>query len=94
MGEQDGSLDRAGRLAQVREKASTMCEPFRSAVMWMPDDINITYDKMSYWVPIPWNNHDGRVTLAGDAAHPMTPRELSYWQKIGVANDGRPWPGL
>ncbi|KAH8587040.1 monooxygenase [Bisporella sp. PMI_857] len=37
------------------------------------DDTKITYDKMAYWVPIPWDNHDGRVTLAGDAAHPMTP---------------------
>jgi 2-polyprenyl-6-methoxyphenol hydroxylase-like FAD-dependent oxidoreductase len=41
----------------------------------MPDDTNITYDTMAYWVPTPWENHDGRVTLAGDAAHPMTPRK-------------------
>ncbi|KAH6717106.1 hypothetical protein BKA61DRAFT_718859 [Leptodontidium sp. MPI-SDFR-AT-0119] len=73
LGREDDSLDTAGRLAQVKQKASTMCEPFRSAVMWMPDDTKITYDKMAYWVPIPWDNHDGRVTLAGDAAHPMTP---------------------
>ena len=72
MGAEDTSLDRAGRLAQVKEKAADMCEPFRSAVMWMPDDTRITSDKMAYWVPIPWDNHDGRVTLAGDAAHPMT----------------------
>jgi hypothetical protein len=55
-----------------------MCEPFRSAVLWMPDDTKITYDKMAYWVPIPWDNYDGRVTLAGDAAHPMTPRERPF----------------
>lgn len=75
LGKQDESLDNAGRLAQVKEKGSTMCEPFRSAVMWMPDDTKITYDKMAYWVSTPWDNHDGRVTLAGDAAHPMTPRK-------------------
>jgi len=73
LGKQDDSLDTPGRLAQVKEKASTMCEPFRSAVMWMPDDTKITYDTMAYWVTVPWDNHDGRVTLAGDAAHPMTP---------------------
>ncbi|PMD29379.1 FAD/NAD(P)-binding domain-containing protein [Hyaloscypha variabilis F] len=73
LGKQDDSLDTAGRLAQVKEKASTMCEPFRSAVLWMPDDTKITYDTMAYWVTTPWDNHDGRVTLAGDAAHPMTP---------------------
>jgi hypothetical protein len=77
LGKQDDSLDTAGRLAQVKEKASTMCEPFRSAVLWMPDDTKITYDTMAYWVTAPWDNHDGRVTLAGDAAHPMTPRESS-----------------
>ena len=77
LGKQDDSLDTAGRLAQVKQKVSTMCEPFRSAVMWMPDDTKITYDKMAYWIPILWDNHDGRVTLAGDAAHPMTPRGWS-----------------
>jgi hypothetical protein len=94
LGKQDDSLDTAGRLAQVKEKASTMCEPFRSAVLWMPDDTKITYDTMAYWVTAPWDNHDGRATLAGDAAHPMTPREPSNQLKIGVANIRRPWSGL
>lgn len=76
-GERDETLDAAGRLAQVKEKGATMCEPFRSAILWMPDDTNITYDSMSYWVSVPWDNHDGRATLAGDAAHPMTPRKFS-----------------
>jgi len=73
LGKQDESLDDAGRLAQVKQKASILCEPFQSAVAWMPGDTKITYDTMAYWVSIPWDNHDGRVTLAGDAAHPMTP---------------------
>ncbi len=77
LGEPDDSLDDAGRLAQVKEKGSVLCEPYRSAVLWMPDDTKITYDGIAYWVPVPWDNHDGRVTLAGDAAHPMTPRMLA-----------------
>jgi 2-polyprenyl-6-methoxyphenol hydroxylase-like FAD-dependent oxidoreductase len=81
LGKQDDSLDEAGRLAEVKRKAAVLCEPFRSAVAWMPEDTKITYDKMAYWVPVPWDNHDGRVTLAGDAAHPMTPRKLSTMHK-------------
>jgi len=63
-------------LAQLKEKGALLCEPFRSAVAWIPDDTVVTYDTMAYWVSIPWDNHDGRVTLAGDAAHPMTPRKI------------------
>ena len=43
LGKQDDSLDDAGRLAQVKQKASVLCEPYRSAVVWMPDDTKITY---------------------------------------------------
>ena len=74
LGQRDTSLDHAGRLAQVKEKASVLCEPFRSATLWMPEDTLVTYDQLGYWIPIPWDNREGRVTLAGDAAHPMTPR--------------------
>ena len=67
-------MDNEARLTQVKQKASILKnEPFRNAVLWMPDDTVVTYDTMAYWIPIPWDNHAGRVTLAGDAAHPMTP---------------------
>lgn len=33
----------------------------------------MTYDLISYWESKPWDTHEGRVTLAGDAAHPMPP---------------------
>jgi 2-polyprenyl-6-methoxyphenol hydroxylase-like FAD-dependent oxidoreductase len=92
LGKQDESLDDAGRLAQVKQKASILCEPFQSAVAWMPDDTKITYDMMAYWVSIPWDNHDGRVTLAGDAAHPMTPRTLVLEVPNSTANLSRPRP--
>jgi hypothetical protein len=44
----------------------------------MPDDTKITYNNIAYWVPVPWYNHEGRATLAGDAAHPMPPRMLFH----------------
>jgi hypothetical protein len=60
----------------------------------MPNNTKVTYDKMAYWVPVPWDNHEGRVTLAGDAAHPMTPRKsFIVKQKNSIANIFRPWSG-
>ncbi|KAL9087409.1 MAG: hypothetical protein Q9165_006706 [Trypethelium subeluteriae] len=73
LGSRDQSLDYGARLAQLKQKASPLCEPFRSANLWMPEDTKITYDPISYWVSIPWDTRGGRCTLAGDAAHPMTP---------------------
>lgn len=70
-------MDDAARLAQVKEKARILPEPFRSANLWIPDDTRITYDRIAYWIPIPWDNRDGRATLCGDAAHAMTPRKRS-----------------
>lgn len=43
----------------------------------MPDDNeNVWYGKLNHWDPGEkghrWDGREGRVTLAGDAAHPMT----------------------
>ncbi|KAK2035316.1 putative monooxygenase [Colletotrichum zoysiae] len=50
-----------------------ICEPFRSTLEWTPRDSACFLGEMKYWLPSPWETHDGRVTLAGDAAHPMLP---------------------
>ena len=57
----------------MRKKAEHCVEPFRSSIMCIPDETPITINRIQYWVTIPWDNHNGRVTLAGDAAHAMTP---------------------
>jgi len=31
-------------------------------------------DELVCWEPVPFDSHQGRATLAGDAAHPMTPQ--------------------
>lgn len=59
-------------LANLKKKAATFAEPFRSANLWVPAGTIVHENKLSYWVPVPWDDRNGRVTLAGDAAHPMT----------------------
>jgi hypothetical protein len=59
-------------LENHKKKAETFAEPFRSANLWIPEGTPIIENKISYWIPIPWDDRNGRITLAGDAAHPMT----------------------
>lgn len=75
IGQLDPRLDRKARIALLKQKVNASCgEPFKSAVEWIPDDDPTTIvSRIAYWVTEPWDNHGGRVTLAGDAAHPMTP---------------------
>ncbi|KAG4428032.1 hypothetical protein IFR05_016486 [Cadophora sp. M221] len=73
LGESPQVLDNETRLQNVRGRCESMAEPFRSSFMDLPDSTKIFNDKLYYWVPVPWNNHGGKITLAGDAAHPMPP---------------------
>ena len=57
------------------EKSETLTEPFRSALLSLPDDAVIWCERLSQWPTIAWDNKKGSVTLAGDAAHPMTYRK-------------------
>ena len=64
-------------VAHQKELASCFADPFKSAFEWMPSDSEtVWYGKMNHWDPSEpdhrWDAHGGRVTLAGDAAHPMT----------------------
>ncbi|KAI1104292.1 FAD/NAD(P)-binding domain-containing protein [Jackrogersella minutella] len=65
------------RLAQVKEKSKAFAEPLRTAFELVPDNNDkVYYVTNGNWDPSPpehgWDNHGGRVTLVGDAAHPMT----------------------
>ncbi len=46
---------------------------WKSSIKWIPDDTKVSKNSLGYWAPKPWDNRDGRTTLIGDAAHPMTP---------------------
>lgn len=72
-GERDPNMTDADRLKLIKSKAELLADPFKSAILWMPEGTPVTFDDLSYWVTIPWDNHQGRVTLAGDAAHPFPP---------------------
>ncbi|KAL9599940.1 MAG: hypothetical protein Q9219_003502 [cf. Caloplaca sp. 3 TL-2023] len=67
----------ADHIAHQKELAKEYADPFKSAFEWLADDSTTAwYGKMQHWDPGDpehrWDNRGGRVTLAGDAAHPMT----------------------
>jgi 2-polyprenyl-6-methoxyphenol hydroxylase-like FAD-dependent oxidoreductase len=66
------------RVEMIRQKAEGLGEPARSAFTWIPDDTQVHKADISYWVTQPWDNRQGRITLVGDAAHPMPPCKFLY----------------
>jgi 2-polyprenyl-6-methoxyphenol hydroxylase-like FAD-dependent oxidoreductase len=72
-------FDNYQRLKQVQSLAEKFADPIKSAFLWLPKDQDVWFSMITQWDPsLPehaWDNKDGRVTLAGDAAHPMTFRK-------------------
>ena len=68
------------QLDQLKQLAKDFTDPWKSALEWMPAGTQVWHLGMRVWDPSQedhqWDTHDGRVTLAGDAAHPMTYRKL------------------
>ncbi|KAJ5872922.1 uncharacterized protein N7529_005275 [Penicillium soppii] len=62
----------AERLAIFKRNAQNFDPRLRDAVLSMPEDTKVLHIKLVDWVPIPWDNHNGHVTIAGDGAHAMT----------------------
>ena len=58
---------------QIKERSAGVAEPYRSAILSIPEDVDIQFQNISFWIAEPWDTHGGRVTLSGDAAHPMPP---------------------
>ena len=56
--------------------AEKFAEPFRSAMLSLPRDAAIWCERLAQWPTVRWEKSGGLVTLAGDAAHPMTYRKL------------------
>lgn len=66
----------AQRLQQGKEFSKHFTEPWNSAYEWLPEDQKVWYMNLTDFDPGAeahrWDTSDGRVTLAGDAAHAMT----------------------
>ncbi|ODM22450.1 hypothetical protein SI65_00038 [Aspergillus cristatus] len=70
--ENDTGLSGEAILHDLKEKASHFAEPFRSVFETLAPGTKIWHSRLSYWETQPWDNHNGTLTLVGDAAHPMT----------------------
>ena len=57
------------------ERAVKLAEPLRSTYLSVAPSATFWIHRIAEWRTKPWDNHGGRVTLAGDAAHPMTYRK-------------------
>ena len=62
----------AERVRKIRELCSNMAAPIRDMVNQIPEDSEAIEIKLQDWPCLDWPNFDGRITLAGDAAHAMT----------------------
>lgn len=60
------------RLANMKRRATGFVPFLRTAVGSIPDGTPVTEIKLADWECLDWDNRDGRITLAGDAAHAMT----------------------
>lgn len=58
-------------LEYIKGNTPPLRDIFQSAIDWTPEGSYVRISEMKYWIPTQWDNHGGRVTLAGDAAHPM-----------------------
>jgi len=65
------------RLKFFKHRLGSICDPWCTAGLALSDKIDLPLDPGREWSPVPWDNHDGMVTLAGDAAHSMLPRKFS-----------------
>ncbi|KAJ6130946.1 hypothetical protein N7523_001406 [Penicillium sp. IBT 18751x] len=60
------------RLANMKRRAQGFAPFLQEAVDRIPNETPVTEIKLADWECLSWNNHGGRITLAGDAAHAMT----------------------
>lgn len=64
--------DSADRVQDMKRRASPFAATLKNAVNAIPDDAEVLEIKLADWPCLDWDNHGGRITLVGDAAHAMT----------------------
>lgn len=92
---EDGKTHVGGKegLKELKEIAQSLEDPWKSSILWIPDDTDVSCNSVSYWITSPWDNKQGTITLAGDAAHPLPPRMNRQSSSNPIANMHRPRPG-
>lgn len=70
-----GFPDSKSIIADLKERAKPLAQPFRRIIQAVDDNVKAWANFLPYWPTEGWAGHParGKVTLAGDAAHPMTP---------------------
>lgn len=71
------------RLANMKKRADGFAPFLHHAVQKIPEGTPVTEIKLADWECLHWDNRNGRVTLAGDAAHAMT-MCMSAWFWLSV----------
>lgn len=68
------------RRERIRQLATNWNETFRDLVYSIPETTELREIVLEDWPPVQgrWDNHNGRVTLVGDAAHCMTMCKSQY----------------
>jgi 2-polyprenyl-6-methoxyphenol hydroxylase-like FAD-dependent oxidoreductase len=69
---QDMPTNPPDQIAFMKHVTEDWAEPFHSIIKAIPEDTISISVPLEDWAPRPWDNHNGAVTLAGDAAHTMT----------------------
>ena len=73
------------RMNFYRSWMSSLCEPFRTGGLKLAENEVVPIYPGQQWAPtMAWDNHRGKVTLAGDAAHSMVPRKRPSWSRLGL----------
>lgn len=73
--ESDTGLSGTAIASDIKKKANSFGEPFRTILQSIPSETTFWHNRLSSWPTKPWDSRNGTVTLAGDAAHPMTFRK-------------------
>lgn len=73
-------------LPAMYERGKTFGSPFKEVFATIPEGTRVWHNRLGYWPTKPWDSRGGLVTLAGDAAHPMTFREHPIRFSMSVMN--------
>lgn len=66
------NAERLSKIKSLAPAGTGFEKTLRDTIDNIPEDTEVVDITLADWPTVPWNGLDGRVTLLGDAAHPMT----------------------